>query len=390
MSQDHPGAAELAGLRDALAGLDDPWHCGETRLSRLTRESRRARLGVPGPSEGQLEARTGLPGRMAEFALAASREADDEHPDAPGLPRTFDLRDVDGRGYVTSVKDQGERGSCSAFATVAALETTAAYARRAPGLALDLSEAHLYFGHAAAREAILPDGTWPDEMFADCAAIGVTFEDCYGYTDDDAYGLNPAWRDRSAKATGVVDLSRDPVAIKRHILRHGAVAACLLIYDDLFHYTGGVYRHTTEETSGGHCVALVGWDDDAGCWLAKNSWGEDWGEGGFLRIAYGEAFIEDYPDERPTVLGCTGVSLRAWLPPQRALGLSAAADDEPGWAYLERLGWVRLAGGSDGTTSAFAVLGEAKARRLPVAAFLDDGELSDIRLAGPRPMKGAR
>ena len=36
-----------------------------------------------------------------------------------------------------------------------------------------------------------------------------------------------------------------------------------------------------------HLVTLVGWDDnqgDDGVWIIKNSWGTDWGEGGFVRV----------------------------------------------------------------------------------------------------------
>ncbi|MBK1784980.1 C1 family peptidase [Prauserella cavernicola] len=379
MSAEHPCTAEIAGIRDSLAALGDPWRCGETRLSRLSGDARKARLGVPSPAAGELSARADLPGRMAEVALAAAGGSTSaRHAPSPHLPKAFDLRDVEGRNYVTEVKDQGETGSCSAFGTIAALETTAAYTRGAPGLRLDLSEAHLFFGHAAAREAILPDGTWPDELFADCEGIGVTFDDHYPYYDDDSGALNPGWRDRLAKAEGVVDLSQDPVAIKEHIYGYGAVTACLVVFDDLFHYTGGVYRRTTEETSGGHCVALIGWDDEAGCWIAKNSWGPDWGEDGFLRIAYGEAYIEDYPEPRPTTLGCTGVSLRAWLPPQRALRLFATAHDANGWAYLENLGWTRLSGGPDGTTAALAQLSGARASGRPFVPFIDNDELSII------------
>jgi C1A family cysteine protease len=32
---------------------------------------------------------------------------------------------------------------------------------------------------------------------------------------------------------------------------------------------------------------LVGWEDDRGAWLMRNSWGEDWEENGYCWIAYG-------------------------------------------------------------------------------------------------------
>jgi C1A family cysteine protease len=380
VSPDHSCASEIAAIRDSLAALGDPWRCGETPVGRLSPEGRRRRLGVPAPSSREIEARADLPARMAEAALAPPHTHEEtEHAPTPHLPRSFDLRDVDGVNYVTPVKDQGDGGTCSAFGVLATLETTAAYTRRAPRLALDLSEAHLFFGHAAAREAILPDGTWPDELLTDCRDLGVTFEEHCPYTEDGSGELADGWGDRLAKAKDVVDLSRDPVAIKEHLYNYGPVTACLVVHDDLFHYTGGVYRHTTERTSGGHCVALVGWDDDAGCWIAKNSWGTDWGENGFLRIAYGEAFIEDYPDPRPTTLGCTGVDLHAWLPPQRALGLFTSAHDHNSWAYLENLGWTRL---SRDQTADLAVLALAKARGLGCAPFVSGEDLGAVRLVG--------
>lgn len=40
---------------------------------------------------------------------------------------------------------------------------------------------------------------------------------------------------------------------------------------------------------GGHAIALVGWDEsdpDFPCWIAQNSWGSQWNEQGYFRIAY--------------------------------------------------------------------------------------------------------
>ncbi|GHE98942.1 hypothetical protein GCM10017786_34990 [Amycolatopsis deserti] len=377
MSSPRPFAEEIRAVRDSLATMGDPWQAGETVLSRLAGESRRVRLGVPAPSAAEVEARADLPGRMLEVALgAAGQPCTAVHAPGSTLPTKFDLRDVCGRSYVTPVKDQGESGSCSAFGTVAALEGTAAYTRRNTGMRLDLSEAHLFFGFAPGHRKPGDTGSWPDDLMGDCASHGVTFEDYWPYSDEGTGALHPNWVNRVARAEGVVDLTQDPAAIKHHIYGYGPVTACMVIYDDFFHYTGGIYRATTTESNGGHCVALIGWDDEQNCWIAKNSWGTDWGEGGFFRIAYGEAFIEDYPEPRPTTLGCTGVTLRAWLPPQRALRLFSAGDGE--WAYLEQLGWVRLSGDAASVSRQLALLAEARAGGHPVSPFLDRGVLTKV------------
>ncbi len=43
-----------------------------------------------------------------------------------------------------------------------------------------------------------------------------------------------------------------------------------------------------------HVVALVGWDDDDDCWIAKNSWDDDWGENGYFRIKRGTSCLGSF------------------------------------------------------------------------------------------------
>jgi C1A family cysteine protease len=372
-----PHEPEIAAIRDRLAAIGDPWIAGETRLSLLPDRLRRVRLGVPVPRMEEAAARAGQPARMAAAAYAASGQTVvAATAPAAALPLSFDLRDVGGRDFVTPVRDQGDCGSSAAFGTLAALETTAAYTRGAPGLNLDLAEAHLFYGHARKRGYTSASGSWVDELFDDVAGEGVTFEDYFPYLDNGSGAPNPDWPNRMAKAAGVTDLTGNPAAIKQHLFSYGAVAACLTMHDDLFHYTGGVYRHTTEDIRGGHCVALIGWDDLQGCWLAKNSWGTSWGEEGFFRIAYGDSYIEDYPASRPTVFGCTAVHLRAWLPAQRALRLFSTANDASAWAYLEHLGWTHLGSGPH----KLAVLTHAQASGQPVTPFVNGDELATVHV----------
>lgn len=379
MTADRPHLAELTAVRAALADLGHPWQAAETRMSRLPAEWRAARLGVPAPTEEEIAAREGQEDGMAAAARTAlGQPVTAMNAPSATLPAAFDLRDVGGRDYVTPVRDQGGCGSCVAFGTAASMETTAAYTRGAPGLALDLSEAHLYFVHAKARGYTCATGSWPDDLFSDCATLGITFEDYFPYSDTGSGALNADWPNRVAKADGLTDLTGNPPAIKHHIYSYGAIEACFVVYDDFFHYGGGVYKHTVDTVAGGHCVALIGWDDTQGCWIGKNSWGTGWGESGFFRIAYGDSFIEDYPGNRPTVFGCTAVNLRAWLPAQHARLLFATAHDANGWAYLENFGWAHLSGGPHTTSNKLIELTHARGSDRPVSPFIDGIELNSM------------
>ncbi|MDY7008249.1 MAG: C1 family peptidase, partial [Cyanobacteriota bacterium] len=68
---------------------------------------------------------------------------------------------------------------------------------------------------------------------------------------------------------------------------------------DVFHaYKGGVYNENAYGTPN-HAVTIIGWDDRKRAWLVKNSWGTDWGEDGYIwiayntnRIGYGAAWVD--------------------------------------------------------------------------------------------------
>ena len=59
---------------------------------------------------------------------------------------------------------------------------------------------------------------------------------------------------------------------------------------DFVTYSAGVYMPSAgARFIAAHAVTLVGWGTDGGIpyWTCQNSWGSDWGEGGFFRIAQG-------------------------------------------------------------------------------------------------------
>jgi len=41
-----------------------------------------------------------------------------------------------------------------------------------------------------------------------------------------------------------------------------------------------------EQVLGGHCVAMVGYDDSKQVIICRNSWGADWGMAGYFTMPY--------------------------------------------------------------------------------------------------------
>jgi C1A family cysteine protease len=283
---------------------------------------------------------------------------------------------VGGANYVTPVKNQGNCGSCVAFGSVAALETTAAFTRRVPGMKLDLSEAHLFYTHGGSVGRTCANGWYPVPALTMSRDKGVTFEDYFPYTpgNNGGHTLNPDFPNRLAKPVDVRDVTGDPAAIKQQIVTYGSTTACFYVYADFFSYRSGVYKHVSGDLQGGHCVALVGYDDAQSCWIAKNSWGPEWGDNGYFRIGYGECGIETWQ-----CAGTSGVNLRAWTGLTKVVGLWSNDAARNAFAYLDSTGWVRLTSDSDiATTSMLAECISAKGAGRQVNAFTDNGAVSDI------------
>ena len=89
--------------------------------------------------------------------------------------------------------------------------------------------------------------------------------------------------------------------IKSDILANGPLNTGMMVYQDFFDYKSGIYVHHDEFPFpvGGHTVVILGWGtEDLNYWICQNSWGPNWGEDGYFRIAFGESFVD--------VLACSG------------------------------------------------------------------------------------
>ncbi|XP_052866048.1 cathepsin B-like [Anopheles cruzii] len=82
---------------------------------------------------------------------------------------------------------------------------------------------------------------------------------------------------------------RDERVIRYEIMTNGPVEAGFDVYEDVFLYKSGVYRHVFGKQVGKHAVRIIGWGREGGLpyWLISNSYGEDWGNHGYFKMLRG-------------------------------------------------------------------------------------------------------
>jgi len=289
----HGDPVELARIKAMIDERGLHWTAGETSMTAVPPAERRARLMSVAPDLG------GAPGSVYEGASTL-----DVHPDAPVVDvgaQRFSWADVAGDDWTTPVKDQGDCGSCAVFAATAVTEARANISAGMPDLDLDLSEQSLLSCTAGSSCTL---GTWETTLFVPTLRdVGIPDELCHPYT---------ATNGNCADACPGVDLRRFHIVggawlsssgmlssategdIKAALVS-GPVYANMMVPDDFFYYTDGVYEGSIAPMSW-HTVAIVGWDDHSSdaapaSWIVKNSWGTGWGMDGFFEIKRGDATL---------------------------------------------------------------------------------------------------
>merc|ERR1712217_370568 len=81
-------------------------------------------------------------------------------------------------------------------------------------------------------------------------------------------------------------------AMMKEIYHRGPIT-CLVDSHPMLNYESGIMKEPS--TNINHVVSLVGWGTDpidGKYWMVRNSWGEYWGEMGYVRVAFGALNIE--------------------------------------------------------------------------------------------------
>ena len=198
---------------------------------------------------------------------------------ATSAPASLDWRQ---KGAVTSVKDQGQCGSCWTFSSTGASEGAWAIAT---GKLLDLSEQQLvdcatgvsYGSHGC-------NGGQMEGADKYLIANGQCSLASYPYTaaDGKCKTCSPV-----AQFTSCSDVKpNDQISLKGAVAL-GPVSVAIEADTRYFQsYTGGILDASTCGTTLDHGVLITGYGTDNGkkYWTVKNSWSSTWGEQGYVRI----------------------------------------------------------------------------------------------------------
>jgi Papain family cysteine protease len=239
-----------------------------------------------------------------EFAFEAPRS----------LHKSFDWRE---KRRVPPVKDQKECGSCFVFAAVGALECAYLIAHKQAAvvdnkLTVSVSEQQGLDCSYPEDNCVL--GGWHEEVLFYAFSHGLAGAPPYYYsairgacTSNVVRPYRPAVFGYVADPASASNLIASDAVLKQALLQYGPIVTAVVAEETWDWYyqtlpngqsnprwpTDGIFPGTPNSTlqqSGtpaNHEVVIVGWDDSTGVWHVRNSWGKEWGIGGYMKLKYG-------------------------------------------------------------------------------------------------------
>ena len=96
--------------------------------------------------------------------------------------------------------------------------------------------------------------------------------------------------------------------MQNEIMKNGPIA-CGIDAGPILNYTSGIATMAGEQVD--HVISVVGWGNDATegqYWIIRNSWGEYWGEMGYIRVKFGSLHVEDQ---------CAWATLKTYTAPEK-------------------------------------------------------------------------
>ncbi|KAL2933302.1 KDEL-tailed cysteine endopeptidase CEP1 [Bienertia sinuspersici] len=232
------------------------------------------------------------------------------YANADNVPTSVDWRK---KGAVTPIKNQGQCGSCWAFSTVAAVE---GINQIKTGKLVSLSEQELVDCDTSENQGC--NGGLMDSAFDYIKKKGgLTTEELYPYKAEDG----KCERDSpKVSIDGHEDVfQNNETALLQAVANQPISVAIDAGSSDMQFYSEGVFTGECG-TELNHGVAAVGYGttiDGTKYWIVKNSWGEEWGEKGYIRMQRGISAKE----------GLCGIAMQASYPVKNSSVNPSSSDD---------------------------------------------------------------
>ncbi|KAG6513945.1 vignain-like [Zingiber officinale] len=236
------------------------------------------------------------------------------YENATDVPPAMDWRQ---KGAVTGIKDQGQCGSCWAFSAVVGVE---GINQIRTNKLISLSEQELVDCDTKTNQGC--NGGLMDDAFNFIEKNGgITTEENYPYVGQQRKCNTLQEKSHVVSIDGHEDVPRNSEDALLKAAAHQPVSVAIeAAGQDFQFYSQGVFTGSCG-TELDHGVAVVGYgvsQDGLRYWTVKNSWGEQWGEEGYVRMQRG---ISDSA-------GLCGIAMQASYPVKTATSPNPAVEKE--------------------------------------------------------------
>jgi len=215
----------------------------------------------------------------------------------PGEADAFDWRKKDGKNWLEPVVTQGDCGSCYTVSTVhmlTARNKIKSGSIAEPSFSVSFPLYCSEYNQGCDGGYGFLQSKWTED-------VGLVPESCAPFSQGgDSCKITPncklgdkRYRGTNHHYVGGYYGGSDEPSIKQELVQHGPVVMSFEPKEDFMYYKDGVYKSSPEKIHQeweqvDHAVLLVGYGvDNVPYWTMQNSWGDDWGEDGYFRMARG-------------------------------------------------------------------------------------------------------